>query len=442
MRRPLRRSWIVSFAAAILVALLVLISTRGRVAFDVQTVPVSTGPVEHQVVATGTLQAVATVDVGSQVSGIVQSLDADYNSLVHAGDVVARLDPSVYDAALREARAGVAQAQAHVRDLQSTEQAARTTLLRDEMLASRDLIPQADLDAARAAMAAATADVKGAESAAVAAEDTVRSAAIDLDHTIIRAPVDGVVMLRNVEVGQTLTATLQSPVLYRIAVDLREMQLWVEVDESDIADVRRGEAATFTVESYGNDVFQGRVSQVRLQPVLLDPAASAAAAAAPASSTSASTAPASPVVSVTPTVTSYTTIVDVANPDERLRPGMTATVILNGSRHEEAVRVPNAALAFQPPADARSLVDAGSAAIGEDGEVPGGPGRPDGKRELWRYDRGRLTPVAVNTGLAGGGWTEILSAVLQPGDQVATGVVARRVSWLSDMRSKTSTWIP
>jgi len=400
-------------AAALAAGGLVVFASRETVTLDVQAVPVTTGPVEHLVVASGTLQATTTVDVGTQISGVVQALDADYNSLVRANEIVARLDPALYDAALREARASLAQAEANVRRLQAAEQSARFTLARDEQLAASNMLPRADLDAARAAMDSASADVKGAQAQAASADDAVKAAAVDLEHTVIRSPVDGVVLARNVEVGQTLAASVQAPVLYRIAVDLRQLQLWVNVDESDVADIRAGEQAIFSVESYGTELFQGTVSQVRLQPVVQ---VAAEAASAPA--------PAGGVTSTPPTVTSYTTIVDVANPDERLRPGMTATVTLRGSHHDAALLVPNAALSFQPPAAAGAIVD-DTATL-------------SGLHELWRYDHGQLTPVAVKTGLSGGGWTELIGGTLRPGDEVATGVVTRRTSALS----RVSTWIP
>ena len=202
---------------ALVASALGLAATRPDVTLDVQTATVSRGPVDHQIVATGTLQAVSTVDVSSPVAGIVQSLDVDVNTPVHAGDIVARLDASSYETALRDARAAEERARARVLDLQAAEQAARSTLLRDELLGAQNVVAHGDLEAVRAATTDATVDVRSAESDLTTAEAAVRAAADDLERTVIRAPVDGVVIVRNVEVGQTLTATMESPVLFRIA---------------------------------------------------------------------------------------------------------------------------------------------------------------------------------------------------------------------------------
>ena len=190
---------------------------------------------------------------------------------MHKGDVVARLDPSTYQAQLAEAQANLGQAKADELRVKAVLEDAQTKLTRAEALAAGQLIPESDLDAARIAVNQAVPDVKAAESVVVQANAMVDQASLDLEHTIIRSPVDGVVVERDVDVGQTVAASIQSPVLFRIATDLTKMQVQVQVDESDVAAVSTGNTATFEVGSYPDVLFHGVVSQVRLQPVLQQP---------------------------------------------------------------------------------------------------------------------------------------------------------------------------
>jgi HlyD family secretion protein len=302
-----------------------------RTTTDVQvtTAPVTAGPIVRRVVAAGTLQAETTVEVGTEVSGVVQSLAADYNSLVHAGQVVARLDPASFVAQLRVAEAAGAQtqaalsrAQAGVLERKTAVEDTQTKLTRAEELAARQVIPPSDLEAARAALDEARADlaageaaVAEAEAAVVQAGAAVEQAAVNVEHTVIRSPIDGIVIDRDADVGQTLAASVQSPVLFRIASDLTRMQVQVDVDESDVGGLTPGESVTFGVESYPDEMFTGTLTQVRLQPIA-DPAI--AATTGPTSTTS-------QPASASAAVVSYAAIVHVANSEERLRPGMTST---------------------------------------------------------------------------------------------------------------------
>ena len=371
------------------------------------TARVSAGPITRSVLATGTLQAVTTVEVGSQVSGIVESLEADYNSLVHAGQVIARLDPSTYDAQLRQARAALAQAQADVLGFKTAVDDAHAKLARAEALAEEQLIPQSDLDAARIAMDEANADLRGGNATVIQARAAVDQAAVNLAHTIIRSPIDGTVIDRDVDVGQTLAASIQSPVLFRIADDLKHIQVQVNIDESDVGGVAPAEPVTFEVESYPDETFQGTVSQVRLQPV----------AEQTTTATTVTTSTTSPTSSVVATVVSYTAIIDVANPDERLRPGMTAVVTLDGLRRQNAIRIPNAALVFRPSQEVLR-------AIGEP-VPPASNGMTVAdvstkSHDVWKYDGKRFKPVAVQVGLADDHWSELLSGSIHPGDVLVT----------------------
>jgi HlyD family secretion protein len=422
------------FSLALLTAVFGALAARAfhtSMEVEVSTAPVTTGAITRRVVATGTLQADTTVDVGSQISGIVESLSVDFNSLVRAGQVVARLDPSSYDAQLREARAALAQAQAtfgrtqaDVLGFATAVEDARTKLTRAESLAAMQLIPQSDLDAARIALQEANADLAAGEAtvdqakAAVAqAQAVVEQASVTLEHTIIRSPIDGIVIDRNVDVGQTLAASVQAPVLFRIAADLTRMQVQVDVDESDVDGLTPGEAVTFDVESYPGEVFQGTLEQVRLQPIadLTDTTTTI-----PTASTSATT-------SAPSTVVTYMAIVEVANPGERLRPGMTAEVVLGGSHREHVVRIPNGALAFRPSAEVLqalgeiepSVSTVDSATQNESDGTP---------QSVWEYDGQQFTRVPVRVGLSGDSWSELLRGSIRPGDEIVTKAVLQRRS--------------
>ncbi|HMD33335.1 MAG TPA: efflux RND transporter periplasmic adaptor subunit, partial [Vicinamibacterales bacterium] len=299
------------------------------------TAAVTQGTIVRPIVATGSLQAVITVQVGAQVSGTIASLGADFNSIVHAGQVIATLDPALFDAALREAQARVGEADAALQQSRAAqnerlaaESDAHMKLTRAGELSKRELIPQSDFDAARVVMDEASSDVKSGEAdiaqasaAVVQANAAVTQARVNRDHTIITSPIDGIVVARSVDVGQTVASSVQAPVLFTIAADLRKMQLEVDIDEADIGGVDAGEDASFAVESYPDEVFHGRVATIRLQPIVQ----STAGAAAPAGAATSSAAAAASVVS-------YATMIEVANPDEKLRPGMTATVTLDGAK--------------------------------------------------------------------------------------------------------------
>jgi HlyD family secretion protein len=423
-----RSTWLKVSAAAMLVTGPVVgwaLHTTSEVV--VGTAPVTTGSIARRVVATGTVEAVTTVEVGSQVSGTVQALAVDYNSRVHVGQVVARLDPSIYEAQLQVAQAELAEAQANVVNAQANVGSASVqleggtqVLTRTEQLAEHQLVVPSDLDAARISVHLEEADRRSAFAQLVSAQAVVAQAKaavdqarVNLDHTIIRSPIDGIVLERAVDVGQTLAAAVQSPELFRIAADLRMVQVEVAVDESDVAGLTTGEPVTFEVDAYPNQMFCGVVTQLRLQPV--------------AEQTTTATTVGTPSTlseqSVVATLISYTAVVSVANADERLRPGMTAQVTLGGARRDQVVRIPNAALAFRPPAavltalhqSAPSQPVRAAAESNGDREV----------RQVWLYDGQRLKPVAVHTGLSDDTWTELLSGRIDPGEAVVTSAVVQ-----------------
>ncbi len=384
---------------------------------QVTTAPLTTGPIQRRVVAIGTLEAVTTVQVGAQVSGTIASLGADFNSIVHVGQVLANIDPALFQAALQQVKASEqqavaaqTQAEANLSGFKTAVEDAQMKLTRAEALAAKQLIPQSDLDAARIAIDGAKADL-AAGVALIAdgkanidqARAAVKQAQINLERTVIESPINGIVISRSVDVGQTVASAYQAPVLFSIAADLERMQVEVDIDESDIGGIQAGEPAEFRVESYPNEVFTGKVQAVRLQPVAEQTTTTATNA----------TASASPGTLAAGSVIGYATIIEVANPGERLRPGMTATVTLNGSRIDNTVRIPNNALSFRPPAQML-------AATGSMASIPEGDGADLAR--VWRYSGTQFTPVDVHVGLADGQWTQLENGPLKDGDTVVTGM--------------------
>jgi HlyD family secretion protein len=411
------RKWL-QFAGLVAIAVGVILAWSLRATSEVQvtTSPLTVGSIARRIVTTGTIQAVTTVEVGSQVSGTIQALGADYNSTVRAGQVLARIDPATYDADLREAQGALALAQADADRARTTVMDAGTKLARAEVLAQRQLIPRADLDAAEAAKQSADAGLLAAEAQVEQAKRATEQANTNLDHTVIRSPIDGIVIARSIEVGQTVAATLQSPKLFLVATDFRRVQLQVQLDEADGGGIQTGELVTFDVEAYPQEIFNGLVSEIRLGP--FENADTQLPTQSPTQSTSQATSQ-----STAPAVTTYLAIVDVPNPDEKLRPGMTATVTLAGSHREDVTRIPNSALSFRPPPDVLH-------AIGEDVPPPNQETQPSAEPgsvvRVWQYDGQFFTPITLRVGLSDDRMTEVLNGPLKVGDQLVTGATIKR----------------
>ena len=386
------------------------------------------------------------VDAGTQVSGTIQTLDVDFNARVKAGQVIARLDPSIYDSRVIEAQAALIQAQAELAGLQVTASDAEVKLERGIALAKQGLITQAELDAVQMTSREAAAAVKAGAAAVRSATAMLDEARITRARTIIRAPIDGVVIDRPVEVGQTLAASFNSPVVYTIA-DLREMQLIASVDEADVGTITTGTPVTFQISSREGEEFTGTVADVRLQPIdtlgsttttgasgtggtgasATAPVGTAGRSGGATGATSAATV--SAPAGAAPTgpagaVVSYQAVIDVANPDETLAPGTTAILKLPTARRSNVVRIPNTALAFRPsPAVLDALGEpAPKMAVASDSDNPAA-GRMG---YVWKYEQGRLVPIAVRTGVSDDRWTELLSGDVDPGDQLVTDASATR----------------
>jgi HlyD family secretion protein len=364
------------------------------------TAPADRGDIAEVVGSTGTLQAVTTVQVGSQVSGTIQSLNADFNSAIRKGQVLARLDPSLFEARLGQAEANLVSAHANVERSQAAVEDTRQKFERGKALAAASLLPQSDLDTTKANYEAAVAQLKASQAAVTQSEAAVNQAAVDLRHTVITAPIDGVVIARNVDVGQTVAASFQAPVLFVIANDLSQMQVKASVDEADVGRVRHGQDVTFRVDSFPEQVFRGRVEQVRLQPTTVQ------------------------------NVVTYDAIIAVENLDQKLMPGMTATVSIIVRESRNALRIPAAALRFRP-------ARAATAAVPGVDEVARAAGRNNGSRRrntgsesgeaaggstiFVLGDDGQPRPVRVRLGLSDGQFVEVQSG-LEERAPVITGL--------------------
>jgi HlyD family secretion protein len=363
------------------------------------TAEVAQGDVVAKVEATGTLEAVTTVEVGTQVSGTIRTLGADFNTQVRKGQVIAELDPSLFDTQVAQERATVSRLRAEVERARVQTEDAQVKLGRARELSAKQLIARSDLDAAESTANAAAASVKSAEAQLVQAQASLNQAQVNLSHTIIRAPIDGVVIARNVNVGQTVAASMQAPTLFVIAQNLKEMRVNASVDESDIGKIQVNQPVRFRVDAYPNEAFTGKVSQVRLQPV------------------------------VEQNVVSYITVIDVPNPDLRLKPGMTAAVTIETARADEAIMVPNAALRFRPT---EQVFEALGLKAPEQRQRPqgqsapgpraGGEGSTRGNRAaVWVLAENNLKRVPVEVGISDGAQTAVRGD-LTPGSRVVTGL--------------------
>ena len=273
---------------------------------QVATRAVSRGTIVGRVAASGTLEAVTTVQVGSQISGTVQALFADFNSIVKRGQVIARLDPSLLQADLEQSKATLVRMEADVEGLAVALADAKTKEDRARELAARELIPRTDLETAEVAVRSADAQLRAARAQVNQAKAALAQAEVNLAKTVITSPIDGIVTARDVDVGQTVAASLQAPTLFVIAADLSQMQVKASVDESDLGSVREGQPVSFTVDAYPEDTFHGVVKQIRLNPV------------------------------IDQNVVTYAAIISAPNPELKLRPGMTANVTVEVLRRENA----------------------------------------------------------------------------------------------------------
>ena len=343
-----------------------------------KTTPVARGDIMATVTATGTMNAVTTVLVGTQVSGMIKKLHADFNSRVTKGQVIAEIDPATFQAQVDQAGANLLQARAAVEKSKATLADAKRIRNRNKELYSRNLIARADLDTSEATHDANEAQV-AADTAQVAQNEALlRLAETNLRYTKIVSPVDGTVVSRNVDVGQTVAASFQTPTLFTIAQDLTKMQIDTNVDEADIGRIGVGQDAKFTVDAYPESTFRGTVGQVRIAPIIVQ------------------------------NVVTYDVVITVDNTDMKLKPGMTANVSIIVDTKKNVLKVPNGALRFRPT----EKTTAGPTA-------QKGPG-------VWIEENGKPKRVPIKPGISDGTFTEILSGDLKDGQPVFVEALSKQ----------------
>lgn len=393
--RPRWRLWLLVAAGALAVVLVFLL-TRSRAPEGpaYQTARVDRGPLSARITASGTLSALVTVQVGSQVSGRLSEIFVDYNSPVRKGQVIARIDPSLYEAALEQAKANALAAEANVEKAKAQADQSGRDLARAAGLRRKGLISAAELQTARSTDRVNQAQLRAEQASLEQTRAALHQATVNLGYTRIVSPINGVVISRSVDVGQTVAASLQAPTLFTLAEDLRRMQVDTSVAEADVGRLKAGMKATFTVDAFPSERFSGTIRQIRNAATTVQ------------------------------NVVTYDAVIDVSNPKLELRPGMTANVTVVYAREQDALRVPNAALRFRPVAQA----DGAAPGSGQKARGPGvggsggaGEGTPD-QKTVYVLRGGEAKPVQVKVGITDGSHTGIVSGGLREGDAVITGM--------------------
>jgi len=421
----LQSKWPILIGAAVLVGLFAAFGLNRSTQAQHFTAKVERGDIHDVVDATGTINAVITVQVGSQVSGTIAKLNVDFNSRVHRGDIVALIDPALFQGALLQASADLDNAKANVvaakanlekakaTSLQTKADYERTALLTTDKITSQQQLDlaKANYDSANAAVGAAAANVTQAEAQVSQKAAALTVAQTNLNYTVIRSPIDGTVVARNVDVGQTVAASLQAPTIFTIAQDLTKMLVYTKTDESDVGNIRPGRPVTFKVDAFPKDTFHGVVSQVRMNPTTVQ------------------------------SVVTYDTIIEFANPELKLFPGMTAYVTIPVATVQNVLKVPNTALRYKPPMGPEEILAVykqhgieGSERqqAGDDPAVPGrGPQAGGENQNLPRAPRAEkavvwklhadntMEPVKVSLGITDHAYTQVAALIngeLKDGD--------------------------
>lgn len=367
-----------------------------------KTEAVVQGDLSLIVTATGTLEPTNKVEVGSELSGIVASVEADYNSQVKVGQVLARINPSKLKAQVTQSKAALESAKAKVLQAQATVNETRSKLaqLQKVLKLSNGKIPsQSDLDSASAAFERAKADEASARAAVSQAKATLEANQTDLSKLVIRSPINGIVLSRSIEPGQTVAASFQAPVLFTLAEDLTQMELHVNVDEADVGKVLEGQTATFSVAAYPHRVFNARITQTRYGS------------------------------STTSGVVTYETVLRVENSDLSLRPGMTATADIMVKKIDNAILIPNSALQFTPPLPEEKKPSRGlvSALLPRPPRMAHKQQRDTGsnkkEQQVWIQKDGRLAAIWITVGVTDGKMTEVVSNNVTPGMELVIDTI-------------------
>jgi HlyD family secretion protein len=420
-----KNKWLILAGLAAVIALFAAFGLSRGGAVQHFTAKVERGDIDDVVEATGTINAVIMVQVGSQVSGTIAKLSVDFNSRVHKGDIVALIDPALFQGALLQAAADLENAKANLAAAQANLEKARagavqtkadydrTVALSQEGVMSQQQmdLAKANFDSAKAAVNGAVANITQAEAQATQKAAAVTVAQTNLNYTVIRSPIDGTVVARNVDVGQTVAASLQAPTIFTIAQDLTKMWVYAKTDESDVGNIKVGKPVTFKVDAFPKDTFRGVVNQVRMNATMVQ------------------------------SVVTYDTIIEFANPDLKLFPGMTAYVTIPVNTVQNVVKVPNTALRYKPPMPPEQILETykqygiegvgrGAAdAAGAAAAPQAASGNPVAARVpkadsavVWKlHTDNTLEPVKISIGITDHAYTEmraVLKGELKPGDDV------------------------
>ncbi len=340
-----------------------------------RTEKVVRGDIVQTVTATGTVNAVTTVLVGTQVSGAIKHIYVDFNSPVKKGQLIAQIDPSTFEAQVEQAKANLLAAKANVEKAGASLLDAKRTMDRNRELFSRNLIARSDMDTSETNYESAKAQVNAAKAQVAQTEASLKYAETNLRYTRILSPVDGIVVSRNVDVGQTVAASFQTPTLFNIAQDLTKMQIDTNVDEADIGRIKVGQDVEFTVDAYPDITFKGRVSQVRIAPITVQ------------------------------NVVTYDVVIRVDNPEFKLKPGMTANVSIIIAGKKDVLKIPNAALRFRLSNTVKPSEYKGTG--------------------VWITEKDKPRRIKVSTGISDGSYTELVSGEIKEGQEVIVESLAK-----------------
>ena len=405
-----KRRWKWTIFVGLLIVLFIAInifrnkSGQGEVLSYFKTKDVTNGSLTVTVMATGTLKPTNQVDVGSELSGIIETVEVQYNDHVKVGQVLATLDASRYEAQVNQSKASLASAKAQVLNAEATEKEAQIKLerLKDVWQTSGGKVPsKTDIDAAEAALKRARASVATAKAQVSQAQAILEENQTNMSKLVIKSPVNGIVLSREIEPGQTVAASFQAPVLFTLAEDLSRMELYVDVDEADVGQVKEGQEATFTVYGYPDKTFKAHIIQVRYGAKTVSG------------------------------VVTYETVLAVDNSELLLRPGMTATTEIIINKVENAMRIDNAALRYTPSEKDR-VTYSYQKKPGFFKRISAGPPRPEKEekeeeprdknmKEVWVIRNNVLVSVKVTTGVTDGIMTEVTGGDIRPGDKVVIG---------------------
>jgi HlyD family secretion protein len=436
-----KRGWLILAGIVVVAGLFVTLGLNRSTQAQHFAAKVERGEIRDVVEATGTINSVITVQVGSQVSGTIAKLNADFNSRVHKGDVVALIDPALFNGALLQATADLENAKANLEAARANLEKARAGLVqtradydravgltREGVMSQQQLdLAKSNYDAANASVGAAAANITQAEAQISQKKAAVTVAQTNLDYTVIRSPIDGTVVARNVDVGQTVAASLQAPTIFTIAQDLTKMWVYAKTDESDVDNIKVGKQVTFKVDALPKQTFQGVVSQIRMNPTTVQ------------------------------SVVTYDTIIEFANPELKLFPGMTAYVTIPVATAQNVLKLPNTALRYKPPMPAEEVLVLYQRYGIEDGEGQRGadsaaeesgalaraaqnmPRAPKAETAVvWKlHPDNSMEPVKVSLGITDHAYTEasaILKGELKEGDDVIIRSVTSKTPAPSGIR--------